>query len=239
MIKVDKNNPNKVDYWNLRYQSKNWEEMKGKLQTEYWANLILENLPEDVVSNIKEEKLSIADVGCALGQLTSIFAKKFPKSNIDGIDFSDVAARMATELYPSLDFIEGKLNDNYDCVVVSNVLEHDDDYMQTIKEHLKFVDKYYIVLSPFNESAEKIVSEHVVVFDSQNDFPEEIDGFNRIFIKEIDVRSSGFWHGDMILVIYEKKVEEKIEEEIKIKVEEEVKQEVTKKKFGRPKKTKK
>ena len=205
-IILEKENINTNEYWDKRYETNDWVENNGICQTTFWANLIFNNLKPKVTSEILNEKLFITDIGCALGQLTAVASCRFPDSPILGIDKSQPAIDLAKKYYPHLKFevsdFEALLTD---VGIVSNVLEHDTAYLETIEKHLSNTRKFYIILSPTNEPYDNAIPEHVIVFnDLQNDFPDRINEFNCIQRTILPVRQEGIWDGEMALIVYEK-----------------------------------
>jgi hypothetical protein len=234
MIKINKKNINDISYWSNRYSSGDWVSKGGELQSEFFMQLIIDNLPEEVKFGIKTYGYNICDLGMGLGSGTEILKNTFKNSKVFGLDFTDVASVLAKELHPTCEFKSGQLTEKVDVCINSNSLEHVDDYMQAIINDLENTNKYYIILVPFNEN-ENTIPEHVIVFDNINNFPEEVNGFKRIFAKEISTIGSGYWHGSQLLVIYSKE-NIKIETQLD-KIQNENLTKVQKSKGGRPKKT--
>ncbi|WP_202552359.1 class I SAM-dependent methyltransferase [Ginsengibacter hankyongi] len=71
---------------------------------------------------------SIVDVGCGTGHLLSFLSENFPESNYSGIDFSEAALLIAKKTLPTAVFkkanIYEKLNEKFDIVICTEVLEH-------------------------------------------------------------------------------------------------------------------
>ena len=64
---------NSKDYWDNRFQT-NWESYLGREQTEFFLNLLLENLPFEIVQQMESKKWSVCDAGCAEGDGTNLLA---------------------------------------------------------------------------------------------------------------------------------------------------------------------
>jgi len=47
---------NSMDYWDNRFQT-NWENFLGREQTEFFINLLLENLPKWFLSELEEKNV--------------------------------------------------------------------------------------------------------------------------------------------------------------------------------------
>lgn len=188
------------DYWNHRF-STNWVEFKGKEQTRAFMELIVENLPK----TIKLNGLSILDWGCALGQGVEVLIKRYPKSEVCGLDVSDVAINYCLDKFPHIDFYCGSLDDlhvSFDVIISSNSLAHFNDPYRWIEMIMRHSNKYVIILVPFNETNIGSSSENKFSFVKGN-FPDQLNGFKRIY-RNILKQSSEFWIGDQMLVVYEK-----------------------------------
>ena len=202
MIKVNKKNINTTEYWENRFET-NWLDYGGEKQSAYFMNLIVDNLPKEILNS---NPSNICDVGMSLGAGTEILKNTFTKSDVFGIDFTENASKIAKKLHPDCKFKTGKLSEKVDIVVSSNNLEHTDDYIKEIKELLTYTNDKLIILVPYKENIYNVISEHVIVFDSYDDFPSEIDGFKMEFIKEINTQQDGFWDGSQLLVVYGKNI---------------------------------
>jgi hypothetical protein len=233
VIKIDKENINTISYWSNRYTSNDWLSKGGELQSNFFMQLIIDNLPEEVKFHINTYGSSIADLGMGLGSGTELLQNTFKNSKVQGIDFTNVASTIAKQLHPACEFKSGKLTEKVDICINSNGLEHTDDYLQAMIADLENINRYYIILVPFCENI-NTVPEHIIVFDSINDFPEEVNGFKRIYTKEISTIGSEFWHGSQLLCIYSK---EEIKPETNLeKIQKENLNKITKSK-GKPKKS--
>lgn len=197
---------NDIIYWNKKFKSGQWTKNNGEKQTIFWSNLIFDNLPKNIIDDVRKNSLNIVDIGTAFGQLCEIASSLFPNSKIKGYDFSIEAINKCKELYPNLskvEFINGRLEEKTDTILLSNVLEHIDNWLEELIYHINLANKYVIILSPFEENPEDLIEEHVVSFNKTS-FVEEINGFKKTFEKIIDVTDSTFWTGNMILCVYTK-----------------------------------
>ncbi len=197
------NNINTVEYWENRFKSKDWQKFDGENQTKFFATLMIDNIPQDIKIDIKNNKYSILDFGCACGQLCNEIKESFPNSEITGIDFSSEAINRAKELYPNVNFRVNPLDkniDKFDVICCSNVLEHLLDWENYLTTFTQVSQKYIIILVPY---LSEIFGEHVVSFDLC-DFKDNINGFNQVYHKIMDTNNSGYWNGKQLLVVYEK-----------------------------------
>jgi SAM-dependent methyltransferase len=200
-------NINDSKHWDERFiENGTWESHNGIQQTIYWGKLILTSLPNCIKKDIQENKMSISDIGCALGQTTKLFKNNYMDSEVVGYDFSNVAITRCKKQYDDIKFICGKINKNYDVVILSNIIEHMENSIQAIIDHLNYTNKYCVILCPYKEDMKKLAPEHVVSIDEKI-LIDKINNFDKIFQKIIDVRKSGFWSGKMVLCVYKKNTE--------------------------------
>lgn len=181
-------------------------------QTIFFCNLALHNFPKWLTQELKAG-LSIADVGCAMGECVNIFQKKFKSSNVTGIDFSPVAINGAKIKFPKNNFFCESLTDlkkRYDVIFCSNTLEHFYDPLLKLKKLASFADKYLILLLPFQEY--KRTDSHFYTFDYKN-IPILVGDFNIVDVKIFNTWNipGNHWPGTpespgkQILLIYSKK----------------------------------
>ena len=199
------NEINSKEYWEEYFKTK-WEIYRGREQTEYFMQLIIENLPESIKKYIDNSENTILDWGCALGQGVNLLQNKFPNAKVRGIDFSNTAIEEAKNEYQNLSFISGslsELNEKFSVITCSNCLEHFADPKPYFKEHLAYTKDIYIALVPYRE--ENLIESHEISLN-EDFFPDEIESFRKIYSKILDTRSSGFWNGYQFLVVYANKL---------------------------------
>jgi O-antigen biosynthesis protein len=204
---------NSKEYWNYRFQH-DWELNMGREQTKFFANLALNHLPEWIKADIKNNKLSICDAGCADGDAVPLFLKEFPDSKIIGVDFSEEAIQRAKKYYPEHQFVCSSienLDENFDVIFSSNVLEHFENPFTVLEAMLEKVKKHVILLLPFQEY-DRII-EHFFTFD-YNSFPLKIKEFIATHFTEINGAEipNTLWAKKQILIIYSKLNNTKLEE---------------------------
>ena len=195
---------NSKEWWEEYFKIK-WEMNNGKGQTEYFVQLIIENLPENLKTYIDNPEKTILDWGCALGQGVNLLQNKFPNAKVAGLDFSETAIEKAKKEYKNLSFTSNSLSDlnkMFSVIICSNCLEHFVDPKLYLQEHLAYTKDIYIALVPFEE--ESRVESHEISLN-EDFFPDEIESFHKIYSKILDTRSSGFWSGYQLLVIYANK----------------------------------
>lgn len=194
-----------------KYFASGWKEKEGNQQTIFFCNIALNNFPKWLTNDLRRG-VSLADVGCAMGECVNIFQKKFKKSKVVGIDFSPVAIEQAKKLFPENNFYCESLTDlkrRYDAIFCSNTLEHFQNPLIKLKKLMSFVNKYVIILVPFQEYERSPF--HTYTFDYQN-FPLAISDFTLAFSKVITTWNipDNRWPGTpkspgkQILVIYAK-----------------------------------
>ena len=95
---------NSKEYWEERFSTGDWDTYGGQDQTYFFYELALSNLPQWLISDIKENNLSIIDIGCAEGIGTALLKGSFSRSRVVGIDFSKSAIQQAEERYVQCEF---------------------------------------------------------------------------------------------------------------------------------------
>lgn len=163
------------------------------------------------------------DWGCARGELVLMWRRLYPLAQVDGLDFSLPAIQVAQEraLTAGLDngrFIwhgTGAIEEHYDVIVTSNVMEHLVDPLRKMAEQMWMCDHYYVILTPFMEDlggadreamtpAERDAAGHTHVqkFDSDS-FPPRIGTFGRVLC-DTEVVPGPIWPGRQMLVVYQR-----------------------------------
>lgn len=193
---------NSRGYWNSRF-SKDWETKGGNLQTRLFMEKLVANIPDSTIKEIRINKYSICDIGCAMGDGCRVLKKKFYKNSITGIDFSKAAIDKAIQLYgKTCEFEIGDIETierKFDVIVLSNVLEHFKNPIEIIQKLEKNVGRYILIMVPYDEKS--ICPEHVSFFKI-NSFPIKLEGLYRKSVKTINAKD--VWNGQQYLVIYEK-----------------------------------
>ncbi len=178
---------NTEEYWDNRFLM-DWEAMQGKEQTEFFAYIALELLPDWLKSEIKSEKLTICDFGCALGEAVCVLNTQL-QTKVSGMDFSESAVEKAKENYPQYDFFQKDISKEeieemrFDVGYISNVLEHIKNPWSAAKNLVKCLNRYFIVLIPFRETMQ--IEEHCNKFDTGN-IPFHIEKMKLIYVNYMD-----------------------------------------------------
>lgn len=194
---------NSREWWENSFKN-HWEAASGKEQTEFFCRLALEHLPDWLKAEIRENRLSLCDAGCAEGQGTSILSSYFSNSEVVGIDFSDEAIGKAKGYFPNVNFMVQDiyhLPKKFDVVYCSNTLEHFRDPFSLVDALQKNTDKYLIILVPYQEY--QLCESHFFTFDAGT-FPDRLNTFIMVYSKIIDSGSypGTLWGGQQFLVVY-------------------------------------
>ena len=195
---------NSEEYWNTRFESGDWEKNGGNKQTIYFYKLLYKLLPgylQKDFNNI-ENSYSIADIGCAEGDGTQVLSEKFFNASLTGIDIAIKAIIKAKELYPNILFTN-KLNQKYDVIISSNVLEHFENPFEHLNELFDASNKYVVLLVPFEEITR--IEEHFYTF-LYKDFKLKFSNFNLIYMKGV-YSDKNIWDGKQHLFVYQKNID--------------------------------
>ncbi|WP_011583004.1 MULTISPECIES: methyltransferase domain-containing protein [Chelativorans] len=147
---------NSRQYWDKRFRS-DWDAKMGRQQSRYFAQLAIEHLPSWLAQEIREQKLTICDWGCAEGDGTDILAGQFGRELVTGVDFSSEAIERAQAEYPHLtfsveDWIENDSPEGvYDIVFSSNTLEHFREPHVPLLHLMSAARKCVALLLPYRE----------------------------------------------------------------------------------------
>jgi 2-polyprenyl-3-methyl-5-hydroxy-6-metoxy-1,4-benzoquinol methylase len=195
--------PTKSTYWDIRFLT-DWENLNGKNQTAFFADVIVNFLPDNIKKQIQNSSYQLCDVGCALGDAIPVYAKYFPVSKVEGIDFSTEAINKARLSHPEYSFqvesIDNMTND-YDIIFCSNVLALYPDPIPSMMQLMQKARHYVVLLLPFQSEQKTQENQTVFTFDS---FPDSIDQFQLISIEEIDCGKlpQSYCQSKQVLVIY-------------------------------------
>lgn len=197
---------NSKEYWDERFGSGDWEEKQGREQSTFFYCVAKELLPQWFLDDVRENRLSVCDLGCAEGEGVDILGGLFPHSRMIGSDVSDAALERARNYYPQYEFVQADINNlpfDADVMFTSNTLEHFHEPDSIIENVLPHCGKYFVMLIPFRELER--IDEHFYTFDYDS-FPLNRGKFSIVFYKEIDCTEmeGTQWPGPEILVIYQK-----------------------------------
>ena len=195
-------------YWDFRF-SDNWEKNEGPRQSRFFSRLTLANLPAWMLKQIRRDRLTIADWGCAQGDGTNVWASYVDPGQLVGIDFSGVAIEQATKRYPAIRFLaENWLGSTinasqvYDIVFSSNTLEHFHKPYEVLEIVASHATKAVILALPFIEIDR--IDEHFFTFLPEN-IPLELgNGFRLVWSRVVDCSyvPEALWGSNQIFLIY-------------------------------------
>ncbi|KAF5083925.1 Trans-aconitate 2-methyltransferase [anaerobic digester metagenome] len=199
---------NNDEYWDERFSSGDWVENKGNEQTLFHYNILLNYMPRWLKKKISDNKMSICDLGCGMGEGTYLLKKYFKDSEVMGVDFSNYAIKEAKKKYVNASFIcsdISKIERHYDVVVSSHTLEHFEDPNKVLNDIINLADKFFILIIPFQE--ENLYKEHFYSFD-YDFFPINIQDHQLVHYKEIDrifYEPQKYWAKKQIVIVYANK----------------------------------
>ena len=136
-------NINTPEYWDKKLLS------KGECWRDFPYKFLLKFLP-------KNEKFSLLDIGCALGDGCILLKKEFPLAEISGADFSKVAIEKAKRKtnqvsFFVLDILKQNPPKKYDYIILIHILEHFNNPYLIVDKCLHFVRKALIIECPYTE----------------------------------------------------------------------------------------
>lgn len=193
---------NSREYWEYRFSSGDWNKFEGNRQSEFFAQLAVDNFPEWLKDELSIYQWNITDIGCAQGDGSAVLARNFPSCHVTGIDFSENAINNAKERFPYCDFSVGNITLDIrktDVIFSSNTLEHLKNPRSIMEKICNAVDKYAIFILPFEDKSG--ISEHFYIFNRRF-FPVQIGKCYLNYFKIIDCNNSPYWNGQQILLIY-------------------------------------
>lgn len=124
----------------------------------------------------RDEKFSLLDVGCAIGDGCELLYEHFPQAIITGADISDVGIKKAKKKtkgveYVVLDILEEPIPEKYDWILIVETLEHFDDPFMVVEKCLKSVNKALIISVPYKQKIPKNklanIGQHRYSFDEE------------------------------------------------------------------------
>lgn len=189
-------NVNTREYWNSRFQSHDWSDKGGNIQSQQHANYFVKNLglPKTFAG-------SICDAGCAEGDAIPVYRAAWPQATLTGVDFAQGAIDLAREKYSQFgSFFSCDFEDvpESDVIIASHVFEHLDNHVQ-ILELLRTKCSTLFIVVPFRE--DPMGPEHLRVYD-EHTYDEHapvrfttcpagwhVSGFSKLF--NIDTKNIG------------------------------------------------
>lgn len=201
------NNINTMAWWDEYFSDGIWASNQGEMQTLFFAHIMNDSLPSYVREYLLNNSFSIGDIGCAYGAATHFLSSIFPKSSVEGIDFSKKAVETAKDNYANIEFLQGDITalpKEYDILYCSNVLEHFEYPDKILSAMMKNCRNLAIIMVPYEEYP--LSEYHSYSFDDHF-FSRSFDGFSLIYKSIIDTSSmvESFWPGKQALAIYLRK----------------------------------
>ncbi len=129
-----------------------WHDMKVIGPASKWLRYLIFDI---INNNIKKSEIkSVLDFGCGEGTTTFYLAQELIDSEILGADFSETGINNAKKNYNlnNLKFVHDAnssvINEKYDLITSFEVLEHIDDWKQTLKSLATSTNKYLLLSFP-------------------------------------------------------------------------------------------
>jgi 2-polyprenyl-3-methyl-5-hydroxy-6-metoxy-1,4-benzoquinol methylase len=158
----------------------------GHAQGEYFMRCVVERLPPPESYYLSESGATVLDCGCAFGEGVNYLGTLFPRCRVRGLDFSPQVVSQAAQRYPQHEFLlgeKGLIEDAFDVIIASNCLQHFEKPLDVARQHLARARNLYVVLTPYAESP---LRQARVAQYTEESFPEELAGFQRIAAQVID-----------------------------------------------------
>lgn len=201
------NGVNSNSYWNQRFNS-DWEDNQGRQQTQFFARMAMQLMPEWLSRDIRREQMTICDWGCAEGDATDVFASHY-STPVTGVDFAQPGIERARSYYPDrqflhANFLEEDNGERFDIVFSSNTLEHFKDPFSTLERVASRAKRHVVLLLPFQEFER--IAEHFATFDFSN-IPFTPHGFMLVHARIADTgaMTPSYWPGQQVLLVYSRR----------------------------------
>ena len=196
---------NSADHGESRFEG-DWAQTQGCGQTRYFARILLHLLPPWLEDEIRANRLSILDWGCAEGEAVDSFRTHFPRSHVVGIDRSASAIGNARQKFGApfffnQDVLSAPPPVAFDVLVISNLLQHFQDPWPVLRQLGDYAARHLLILVPFREESP---SGSLYPFDDATIgtriAPDFILSSSRII--DCGGHSAGYWPGSQILLVY-------------------------------------
>lgn len=197
---------NSEAYWSRRFET-DWTTNFGREQSLFFGRIILDNLPDWLTRALRDQRWSLCDWGCALGDGTDLLAQVFP-GPVTGVDFAEpaIASARATFHKPQfvrVDLLREPFDEHFDVVVSSNTIEHFDAPLAVLERLGEMATEALVILVPFREYSR--LGEHKATFDPSN-IPATLAAGELVLAasKVVDARNikPTYWAGEQILLVY-------------------------------------
>lgn len=200
---------NSEDYWDKRF-IEDWDNKHGDQQSIFFMNLTIERFPEWFKRELGRGSNTVCDWGCAEGDGTRVFAETFPNCKVEGIDFATKAIESANKRYKrsnlsfiSKDILKKKHEKKYNIVLASNIFEHFHDPWKVFGKISQYAKDYFIMIIPFNEDRENLMSEHFHGFRT-DEFKPKMDKWQIVHFEVVDTSliTGTYWGGQQAIIIF-------------------------------------
>ncbi|MGY2258331.1 glycosyltransferase [Pseudomonas sp. SDO55104_S430] len=196
---------NSKTYWDHRFAN-DWEENFGREQSIFFSEVAANNFPSWLLTQIKDQNLTMCDWGCAQGDGTQYLAKRLELPSLVGVDFSSEAIEKASATFPTVKFLcenflgNGSSN-TWDVIFSSNTLEHFATPWDVLKQVSATAEKFIVLLLPFRE--QELIDEHFYSFNYEN-IPASFGKWALTHSSIIDTSQDepNYWRGEQILLVY-------------------------------------
>lgn len=201
---------NSEDYWDERFNN-DWDENAGDRQSLFFMNTAIKLMPNWLKDRFNKESMSLLDWGCAEGDGTNELAKQFKGLSISGIDFAESAIDKANKrfrtknaTYVSTDLLKGKIDQKFNFVFTSNVLEHFDSPWDVFEVISEYAEDAFIMMVPFEEDVNNLHFEHFHSFQYE-DFKlnrNEVWQLIHFAVEDTSKVEGTYWNGKQALAVY-------------------------------------
>jgi|TARA_B100001741_G_C16442527_1_gene546343 SAM-dependent methyltransferase len=152
----------------------------------------LTNYHSFFINNIKDGQ-KVLDIGCGYGAVANSIALSRPKSKVCGIDIDEKKLNMAKRKsnlnnlnFLKYDATENLPKDNWEIIVLSNVLEHIDNRVSFLKKIIKNSgSKTFLIRVPHFDRSWEIPQRKELGINYYSDDDHKIEHTLEEFIKEI------------------------------------------------------
>ncbi|MBN3782839.1 glycosyltransferase [Burkholderia sp. Ac-20345] len=201
----DQEKINSNPYWDHRFET-DWEGAGGREQSRFFARVAIEAMPQWLVHEVRRNKLSVCDWGCAQGDGTAALAQML-SWDVTGVDFSGPAIDRARQQYANVkysheNFLELPDRPKFDVVFSSNTLEHFEDPWSVFDKIANYASRFIVLLLPYREFERH--PEHDVTFDTVN-IPLAPTGdwvLAHHAVVNTATMEPTYWRGYQVLLIY-------------------------------------
>lgn len=195
---------NSKAYWEERFSNGDWEKYDGDLQSAFFSDLFICEMPEWLRLDLTRNPWKLADYGCAEGGGSAVLGRIFPACSVTGYDFSETAIMNARAKHHGCCFEVADIYEEIpetDVIFSSNTLEHLREPILIMQRLIKASRKHTIFMLPFEDDYG--FPEHINTFPA-GIFPDVYDNHYLSYFKVIDCREQGipYWPGKQIMLVY-------------------------------------